>query len=303
MFMAFRIGKSVMLNFGNHLQPVFIFLGLTFLLLIGPFLRWYVLGMTQVNFKLLKKHYVELTPFISVFLASLFVTEEWYQNSKWVIVVFSSILIFIYLHLLFYIILSWRIFKSSNKKEHKEELTKSQKVIFNWLRFLILGFLVIWLSYVFNILDEAIPYISGPILYSFIVYYLSYKAFELKVSDLDGNTFKVNDNKLFFDEITKAIITNKLYLESDLTLSKLAKLFGKSNQKISEIINQYSGKNFNDFINHFRVEEAKIKLLAKENKQYTIATIAFDVGFNSLSSFNYAFKKFVGVTPSAFRNE
>ncbi len=108
---------------------------------------------------------------------------------------------------------------------------------------------------------------------------------------------------MFFDEITKAIITNKLYLESDLTLSKLAKLFGKSNQKISEIINQYSGKNFNDFINHFRVKEAKIKLLAKENKQYTIATIAFDVGFNSLSSFNYAFKKFVGVTPSAFRNE
>ncbi len=104
--MAFRIGKSVMLNFGNHLQPVFIFLGLTFLLLIGPFLRWYVLGMTQINFKISKKHYTELIPFTGVFLASLFVTEEWYQNSKWVIVVFSSILIFIYLHLLFYIFLS-----------------------------------------------------------------------------------------------------------------------------------------------------------------------------------------------------
>ncbi|MEM6542619.1 MAG: hypothetical protein AAF634_15795, partial [Bacteroidota bacterium] len=42
--MAFRIGKSVLLNFGDNLEPIFIFLGLAFLLVIGPLLRWYVLS-------------------------------------------------------------------------------------------------------------------------------------------------------------------------------------------------------------------------------------------------------------------
>ncbi len=302
-FMAFRIGKSVMLNFGENLQPVFIFLGLTFLLLIGPFLRWYVIGMTQVNFKIEKKNYIELIPFISIFIASLFVTEEWYKNSKWVLIIFSSGLIFIYLHFLFYIILSWIVFKGSNKKQENKKQTKSQKVTFEWLRLLIIGFVIIWVSYVFNILDETIPYISGPILYSLIIYYLSYKAFQLKVTDIDGNVFKENNNQLIFDHLTKMVIQDKLYIDSELTLSKLSKLLGKTKQKTSEIINQCSNKNFNDFINYYRIEESKKMLLEKENKNFTIASIAFDVGFNTLSSFNYAFKKLEGVTPSVYKKK
>ena len=71
-FMAFRIGKSVMLYFGDDLEPIFIFAGLAILLLIGPLLRWYVLGMTRPAFELSKQHYFELIPFVLVFIASLF---------------------------------------------------------------------------------------------------------------------------------------------------------------------------------------------------------------------------------------
>lgn len=88
-FMAFRIGKSVMLYFGDDLEPVFIFVGLAFLVLIGPLLRWYVLGMTRPDFKLPRRYYfLELAPFMILFIASLFVTEEWYKNSKLVIIIF-----------------------------------------------------------------------------------------------------------------------------------------------------------------------------------------------------------------------
>ncbi len=300
-FMAFRIGKSVMLNFGDGLEPIFIFAGLALLLLIGPLLKGYVFSMTRPNFKLPRLYFLEFAPFVTFFIVSLFVTKEWYENSKWVIVVFSSGLIFIYLHFAFYIALAWRVYSRSRKKHLQDVQTKSQKALFNWLKLLIIGFMLIWFSYVLNILDEAVPYVLGPIMYSIVIYYLSYKAFQLKATDLDGSIFKPNTNDQLFDEISKRVVGDKLYLEPDLSLTSLSKMLGKSTQQISLTINQYAQRNFNDYINYYRIQDAKKLLLDIESKKYTISSIAFDMGFSSLSSFNSAFKKFEGVTPSSYR--
>ncbi len=300
-FMAFRIGKSVLLNFGDGLEPVFIFIGLGFLLLIGPLLRWYVLGMTQPDFKLPKFFYYELMPFVLIFIASLFVTKEWYENSKMVIIIFASGLIFIYLHMAFYIILSWRSMKKVKRKYLKESRTKHQKIILDWLPFLILGFAVIWVTYVLNILDDTVPYVIGPIVYSLTIYFLTYKAFQLKATEVDGNVFKVNEDHLFFDKINELVVGNKMYLESNLSLSKLSEELGKSTQLISSVVNQYARRNFNDYINYYRIQDAKKILSNSQSEKYTISSIAFDMGFSSLSSFNSAFKKFEGTTPSAYR--
>lgn len=303
-FMAFRVGKSVMMNFGDNLEPVFIFIGLAFLLLIGPLLRWYVLGMTRSNFKLPKKYRLELIPFSLIFISSFFISKEWFDtNNSEAIILFASTLLFIYIHLAFYIFLSWKIVQKTIKEFKKEELTKSQKSIFSWLKLLMIGFVVIWISYVLNILDETIPYIVGPIVYSVVIYFLSYKAFVLKTTEIDGNVFKTNNNSILFKEINDLIITKKLYLESDLSLSKLSELIGQSTQKTSSIINQYAKRNYNDFINLYRIEEAKKMLLDNNNQKFTISSIAFDTGFSSLSSFNSAFKKFEGKTPSRYRKE
>jgi AraC-like DNA-binding protein len=300
-FMAFRIGKSVMLNFGDGLEPIFVFMGLALLLLIGPLLRWYVLGMTRPNFNLPKSYYYELIPFVLIFIGSLFVTKEWYENSKVVIIIFASGLIFIYLHLAFYITLSWLTMKKVKQRYPKTSQTKSQKAILDWLPLLIAGFAVIWATYVLNILDDTIPYVIGPIVYSLTIYFLSYKAFQLKATELDGNMFKANNDHVLFDEINALIVGEKLYLEPDLSLSKLNKRLGKSTQSISSVINQYGRRNFNDYINYYRIQDAKALLSKGESEKYTISSIAFDMGFSSLSSFNSAFKKFEGTTPSAYR--
>ncbi|WP_127019895.1 helix-turn-helix domain-containing protein [Flagellimonas beolgyonensis] len=303
-FMAFRIGKSVMLYFGDGLEPLFIFAGLAFLLLIGPLLRWYVLGMTRPEPAFHKKFLLELVPFGLIFLSSLFISKEWFETrDTTVIIVFASILLFIYMHLAFYIFLSWWIVKSKQKEYQKEDLTKSQKALFDWLHMMLLGFGVIWISYVLNILEGAVPYVIGPIVYSVVIYFLSFKAFQLKVLELDGRVFQVNDNALLFDRIAKLVQDEKIYLESDISLSRLSDLIGQSTQKTSAVINQYVKRNFNDFINYYRIQESK-KLLSKAaNDKYTIASIAFDSGFSSLSSFNSAFKKFEGITPSEFRKQ
>ncbi len=301
-FMAFRIGKSVMLNFGSELEPIFIFAGLALLLVIGPLLRWYVLGMMRPHFKLSKSYIIELAPFGFIFSSSFFITKEWFDsNNKQAIILFASVLIFIYLHLAFYIFLSWKTLKTERKNYQNQELTKSQKAIFDWLQLVIIGLVIIWGSYVLNILDDTVPYIIGPIVYSAVIYFLSYKAFQLKATEVDGQVFKANNNSILFDTISKTIIDNRLYLESDLSLSKLAALVGQNTQKTSSVINQYAKRNFNDFINYYRIQEAKKILLDKNSEKFTISSIAFDTGFSSLSSFNSAFKKFEGITPSSFR--
>lgn len=300
--MAFRIGKSVILNFGNNLEPIFIFAGLAFLLLIGPLLRWYTVGMTHANFKFTPYHLIESVPFLLFFLASLFVTDDWFKtNNKQVIFVFASTIIFIYLHFAFYIFIASRILKKVKKNTAKELQTKSHKAIFSWLSLLLIGFVVIWISYVINIVEETIPYIIGPIMYSVVVYFLSYKAFQLKVTDLDGTIFKKNDDAALFQQITTLITGKKLYLDPNVSLSSLSETLGKTTQKTSAVINQYAKQNFNDFINYYRIQEAKKLLLSAAAQNYTIAAIAFDSGFSSLSSFNSSFKKFEGTTPSLYR--
>ncbi len=291
-----------MMNFGDDLEPIFIFIGLAFLLLIGPLLRWYVLGMLRPNFKLLKHYGFELIPFALIFISSFFITKEWFDTNKsQAIILFGSALLFIYFHLAFYIHLSWKKVKNEAKKFKEEELTKSQKSIFTWLKLLVTGFVVIWISYALNILDDEVPYIIGPIVYSIVIYFLSYKAFVLKTTEINGDVFKINDDLSMFKEISDLVITKKLYLESDLSLSKLSEMIGQSTQKTSSVINQYAQRNFNDFINYYRIEDAKRILSNPENKKFTISSIAFDIGFSSLSSFNSAFKKFEGTTPSSFR--
>lgn len=302
LFMAFRIGKSVLLNFGKDLEPTFIFIGLSFLLVIGPLLRWYFKAMLHHKFSFKKALLLELVPFVLVFAAGFFINKNQLETpDKITIIFFGSILIFIYLHFATYIVSSWLILRRRSHSFREKILTKHQKSIFSWLQYVIIGFSIIWVSFVLNIIEDAVPYIVGPIMYSVVIYFLSYKAFELKTTDFNGSVFKANEDETLFSQIKNLVLKEKLYIESDVSLSKLGGLIGKNSQKTSEIINQYSNKNFNDFINYYRVEEAKRLLKREDYKNYTIATIAFDVGFSSLSSFNAAFKKFESQTPSSYR--
>ncbi|SED06744.1 AraC-type DNA-binding protein [Tenacibaculum sp. MAR_2009_124] len=91
---------------------------------------------------------------------------------------------------------------------------------------------------------------------------------------------------------------NKPYLDDSLTLQKLAKQINIPEKHLSFVINKVVGKHFYDYINFHRIEEAKILL---KNKDLNIQEIMYDIGFNSKSSFNAAFKKNTATTPSTYR--
>lgn len=107
------------------------------------------------------------------------------------------------------------------------------------------------------------------------------------------------------EQYLKKILTymeeKKLFIDSELTLPKLAEILSLPPHHISQIINEQLHQNFYEFINKYRVEEAKKQLADENEKSRTILDIAFDVGFKSKSAFNSIFKKYNKMTPSHFR--
>jgi AraC-like DNA-binding protein len=100
------------------------------------------------------------------------------------------------------------------------------------------------------------------------------------------------------DKIIAAMSQEKLHLDPNLSLHKLARHVAISPNYISQTLNETMETNFFDFVNKWRIETAKPKIIANED---TVLNIAFEVGFNARSSFYKVFKKETGQTPTEFR--
>ena len=109
-------------------------------------------------------------------------------------------------------------------------------------------------------------------------------------------------NTVFAEKIDAAMRAQKLYLSPDLTLDMLAETLAVPSKDLSLIFNRHFDSNFYEFINGYRIEEAKKVLIDPKHKSKTITQIYLEVGFNSKSVFNTFFKKIVGQTPSEYRN-
>lgn len=95
----------------------------------------------------------------------------------------------------------------------------------------------------------------------------------------------------------------KPFINGDLKLEDLSKDLEIPRHHLSQIINERLRKNFFEFINSYRVEEAKKILCDPKKQDYIILRVALESGFNNKTSFNTAFKNEVGLTPSEFRKK
>lgn len=95
--------------------------------------------------------------------------------------------------------------------------------------------------------------------------------------------------------------TEKPYLDSNLSLPKLAQIMQVSTHELSYLINTGFEDNFFGFVNRYRVEESKHLLTSPQCQHLSMIGIAFEAGFNSKTAFNTAFKKIVGVSPTEFQ--
>ncbi len=101
-------------------------------------------------------------------------------------------------------------------------------------------------------------------------------------------------------ELKKIMMEHKLYLNPDVSLKDIASYLELPTNYVSQLLNLGFQKNFSEFINTYRVEEFKQRVLLEENKGLTIMAVAYDSGFNSKTVFNTFFKKIEGTTPNSY---
>lgn len=103
-------------------------------------------------------------------------------------------------------------------------------------------------------------------------------------------------------ELLSRMISERLYADHDLRVGSLAAMLKVPEYQLRKKINQQLGyRNFNQFVNNYRIEEAGVKL--REDQRTPVLSIALDVGFRSISSFNTAFQAQFGVSPTKYRAE
>lgn len=114
-----------------------------------------------------------------------------------------------------------------------------------------------------------------------------------------GATYNPDVDKHHADRIKTLLENEHIYRQMRINRATLAEMVGIGEYHLSRVINRHFGKNFNELLNTYRIEEAK-RRLRSENTQITV--IGFEVGFNSIASFNRVFKAKVGISPTEYRN-
>lgn len=117
------------------------------------------------------------------------------------------------------------------------------------------------------------------------------------------STLTVEESQIALHRLRRLMEYDKPFLDSTLTLAALAERVGLPAHHLSQVINEQCGQNFADFVNSYRIEEAKRRLHDPHFAHYSILAISEDSGFHSKSTFNTAFKKHTGLTPSEFRKQ
>jgi AraC-like DNA-binding protein len=199
-----------------------------------------------------------------------------------------------------------------------------EDISLRWLRLILYFFTFIsLLALLTNLFSDIIPIISflqGDNLtlasLTLVIFVIGYFGIKQKAIDIPNEKiepkikssyqksgFKIAEQQQYIQRLLQLMEEEKCYLQSRLSLKDLADKLDLSENNLSQLINEGMQKTFYDFVNEYRVEEVKRKILNPKNAHLTLLGIAFESGFNSKSSFNLIFKKFTGQTPTQFKKE
>jgi AraC-like DNA-binding protein len=206
--------------------------------------------------------------------------------------------------------------QTNHRRRMMEEFANIERKSLDWLRAMLLVFAGAWMFFAIKqvlwVTGTSIPAFNLTLAYTEMLAIAAFASLGLRQPELrfepassaDEPTRRpiLSDERMSrtADKLISALNTNRLYADSDLSLRKLSDTTGVTKNHISETLSQHLGVNFFDFVNSQRAAEAK-RLLA--GTDLTILEIALEVGFNSRSTFNAAFKKHVGSPPSAYRED
>jgi len=209
-----------------------------------------------------------------------------------------------------YIVKSIKLYQLHLKRV-EQEFSYTEDVDLKWFKWLIYGYLIFVVGLVIsNLFHDLWSDIFYTLIMLFYVVFAGYNGMKQEAvkNVKEDVSYKSEKSELetsdFFKELKINLINlmeeEKLYLDQALTIHVLSKKLLTNSKYLSQLINSEFNKSFVVFINEYRVNEAKELLLNHDNDNLTIEAIGNQAGFKSKSSFNSAFKKFTGQTPSMF---
>lgn len=285
-----RIGKSLFHNYFEIDATLRTFI-LTTLLCVGPSIWLYTLYLFKPETKKNNYNFIHFIPFLILISICWLIPN----NGSWIFGIFYNFLI---VHMFCYIIFSMIWLK---KQKSTNNIKESYKVK-NWLNyFLILNLILVVMYFLISELG-IIPYIGLSFLFSIVIILLSFWAlknpilFKASIKKYKHSTIDSNDVFQLMIKLKTLMDEEKPYLNPSLNLSELSTKLNVSTKELSQAINQTESLNYSQFISKHRVEEVKRLMKNPSYSKMTIASIAYDCGFNSISTFNTAFKTHSGLT-------
>jgi AraC-like DNA-binding protein len=309
--------------FDETLLPYFL---ATAQLLKGPMLLFYVISLTEDAFQFTRRHLFHLAPIVISLLWLLVFqldssdlrfktigqteTERQIANSLWH---FIKIMPFFYALAAVNRVRLYRI----GLHNQYSNFSPTEPT---WLNMLSLGFLFTWsfsilVHVVANTVALGAPQVSDlfGITENYIVFILINALFINSVvhthkllTTKPEVTKDKTDEKLTDSAIQKVQLgmeVQKLFLKQNLNIDEFSKRINLPVKEVSAVINKHYGTNFFEFMNSYRVEEAKRLLGDAQHADMTVMDVLLHAGFNSKSAFHRFFNRLVGMSPTEFRKQ
>lgn len=291
--------------------------------LFGPFLYLYIRRLTfreQIIYRLNWKHFVPVMMYSIYFIWSLSLDMsalKEFRRSWDAQIAFASIELAGILSISFYLLKSFRLYRIF-KESQVAQVSFDQQVL-KYLKSLLWAlntFIVLWIvgfvgTYVFRYYVFGIGYTIMWISSAFMMYIIGFYSLTqphiFRIQMPKKEEVKLSKSRLKPAEIEKLknnlksiLEKDKIYLQSDLNLSGLAKKLETRTNNLSWVLNNIYEKTFYELINEYRINDFILRIQENQHKQLTLFSIALEVGFNSKSTFNKAFKSVTQQTPTNY---
>jgi len=294
-----------------------------FFLLYGPLFYLYTQGVIFRDFRLSGKNLLHLIPYLLLTVTLLLLknftpgtSEEIINNDlPWQFYLITALM---YAHFFVYLGLTYNSLWNY-RKIIKNKYSQIDQINLDWLSFSINTFgLVAFISLIHNFIALAenisVFMVTLVLLLIFVFYFVNkviFKALrqpEIFAGITQNETAKYLASNLtpgqieaYRKQLLDLLSTDKPFLDPQLSLADLSDKLSVSTKHLSQVINQSFNKSFFDFINSYRIQEVQHILKESADDKLTVLEAMYEAGFNSKSSFNTAFKKETGQTPSEFR--
>lgn len=301
LILSVRVSKSVIWYFNPDIPIIFVQIGLGFCFLIAPILYLYVKSVLQDIKEPPQGWKILLTSSILLMICILIFFTEKHHIPLWK----KYFVPIIYFQWFGGILWIGKMLITSLKKSLQEKLQPNEK----WLLIVYLSNLMIVLNYWISYMNiGGVAYITGAMTFSLLLYlnvllwiYRKDKQVLLKPIQEKYSYKKIDEesaNSLII-KLEQTISQNEIYSNSELKLPDLAQSMGVTAHQLSQLLNDNLQKNFSTYLNEYRVKKA-CEIL-NTDLTIKIEAVAYDVGYQSKSTFFAAFKKVMGMTPKQFK--